>query len=126
MTKMNNTPKKSTWTTEDIFEAHFIFPTKHYECQVDMEKDNDSSFFKICQNLIEQSQPLTEIEQEKMRKAVNSDNRLRVYSTALNLFSNAMDALNDTQEIDTSGIVDFEDYEKQGYTVKDPQFINMY
>jgi hypothetical protein len=37
-----------------------------------------------------------------------------------------MDALNDTQEIDTSGIIDFEDYEKQGYTVKDPQFINMY
>jgi len=118
----NNVTNTTGWEVEDIFSASFMFPTAHFESQDELEKTEEYDRNYLFQTLIETGADyFTDTDKERLRKAVHSGNKLRLYYNILNALQSSTEALNATQEtclnveeVDTDEMMDH-----NGVTIKD-------
>lgn len=86
------------WDTNEICEASFMFPTPHFEDADDLNNTDDEVFSNMMIAMIELLPPLSGSEQQGLKKAVLSGNRLRTYYLVLKLVNHYADCLAETQE----------------------------
>lgn len=105
MTNTNNTTnaaKPSTnsmqWGTEQIFEAHFMYPTPHFDSIESLQSISDCDFSNMMISIVETLGDLSEQERGSLKLAVLSGNRLRVYYLILKLFERHVIITSDTQQ----------------------------
>lgn len=124
MTNNNNTTNAATtnsmkWDTNEICEASFMFPTNDFKDADELNNADEEVFSNMMIAMIELLPPLSDAEQQGLKKAVLSGNRLRTYYLVLKLVDHYADCLAETQVTHQSEHTP--DYlEARGYQV-DPQ-----
>lgn len=101
MTNNNNTTNATTnsmkWDTNEICEASFMFPTEHFKDADELNSADEEVFSNMVIAMIGLLPPLSDAEQQGLKKAVLYDNRLRTYYLVLKLVDHYADCLAETQ-----------------------------
>lgn len=104
MTNNNNTTNSATpsinsmqWDTAQICEASFMFPTSDFNDVDELNSADEEVFSNMMIAMIELLPPLSDAEQQGLKKAVLSGNRLRTYYLVLKLVDHYADCLAETQ-----------------------------
>lgn len=101
MTNNNNTTNATTnsmkWDTNEICEASFMFPTENFKDADELNSADEEVFSNMMIAMIELLPPLSDAEQQGLKKAVLSGNRLRTYYLVLKLVDHYADCLAETQ-----------------------------
>lgn len=104
MTNNNNTINSATfstnsmqWDTAQICEASFMFPTNDFKDADELNNADEEVFSNMMIAMIELLPPLSDVEQQGLKKAVLSGNRLRTYYLVLKLVDHYADCLAETQ-----------------------------
>lgn len=120
-TTNNNNSKITTnsmkWDTDEIFEAHFMYPTEHFKDADELSNLDEEVFSSMMISMIELLPPLSEPEQQGLKKAVLSGNRLRTYYLILKLVSHYADSLAETQ-VTHESLSTSESLERKGYQIE--------
>ena len=123
MTTMKTKNNNKTFSTAEIFDAHTIFPTKHFENIVQLEAMSEKDVTELFEGLIlSASDYYTREATQKLAKAIKSGSRVMTYFTILNALSDVTVSLNATQSSASESIYDYkmvEAFEGRGYQVVD-------
>lgn len=124
MTNNNNTTNAATtnsmkWDTNEICEASFMFPTNDFKDADELNNADEEVFSNMMIAMIELLPPLSDAEQQGLKKAVLSGNRLRTYYLVLKLVDHYADCLAETQETYES-VSTAESLERKGYQIESP------
>lgn len=124
MTNNKNTVNTTTtnsmqWDTEQICEAHFMYPTEHFKDADELIALDEEVFSNMIIAMIELLPPLSDSEKQGLKKAVLSGNRLRTYYLVLKLVDHYADCLAETQGTYESQST-AESLERRGYQIESP------
>lgn len=102
MTNNNNTMNAATtnsmkWDTNEICEASFMFPTNDFKDADELNNADEEVFSNMMIAMIGLLPPLSDAEQQGLKKAVLSGNRLRTYYLVLKLVDHYAYCLAETQ-----------------------------
>jgi len=123
-TTNNNNSKITTnsmkWDTNEIFEAHFMYPTEHFKDADEVNNLDEEVFSSMMVAMIELLPPLSDTEKQGLKYAVLSGDRLRTYYLILKLVSHYADSLAETQVAHES-LSTAESLERKGYQIESPE-----
>lgn len=124
MTNNNKTTNSVTtnsvsWGIDQIFDSAFMFPTNDFKDADELNNADEEVFSNMMIAMIELLPPLSDAEQQGLKKAVLSGNRLRTYYLVLKLVDHYADCLSETQVTYQSEHTPYY-LEARGYQV-DPQ-----
>lgn len=124
MTNNKNTANTTTtnsmqWDTEQICEAHFMYPTEHFKDADELVALDEEVFSNMMIAMVELLPPLSDSEKQGLKKAVLSGNRLRTYYLVLKLVDHYADCLAETQVAHES-VSTAESLERKGYQIESP------
>lgn len=124
MTNNNKTTNSVTtnsvsWGIDQIFDSAFMFPTNDFKDADELNNADEEVFSNMMIAMIELLPPLSDAEQQGLKKAVLSGNRLRTYYLVLKLVDHYADCLSETQVTHQSEHTPYY-LEARGYQV-DPQ-----
>lgn len=102
MTNNNKTTNSVTtnsvsWGIDQIFDSAFMFPTNDFKDADELNNADEEVFSNMMIAMIELLPPLSDAEQQGLKKAVLSGNRLRTYYLVLKLADHYADCLGETQ-----------------------------
>lgn len=116
----NVTTNSMKWDTNEICEASFMFPTEHFKDADELNSLDGEVFASMLISMVELLPPLSEPEQQGLKKAVLSRNRLRTYYLILKLVNHYADILAETQ-VTHESLSTAESLERKGYQIVSPE-----
>jgi hypothetical protein len=106
----SNAKRICLWDLDQIFEASFMFPTKHFKDESELKKMPDEEFFLLLEEMLQVCQPISNEDAKSFAKIVFKGNRLRLYYQAYNYVQRSIDVSNELNVIDTD-ITELDDKE---------------
>lgn len=118
----NNTPTTNSvkWDIDQIFESNFIFPTEHFNDLDELNAIDEEVFSNMMIAMIELLPPLSDTEQQGLKQAVLSGNRLRTYYLILKMADHYADCLAETQDYNETPST-ASSLEHRGYQIVKPE-----
>jgi hypothetical protein len=108
------------WDTAQICEAHFMYPTEHFQDADELIALDEEVFSNMMIAMVELLPPLSDSEKQGLKKAVLSGNRLRTYYLVLKLVDHYADCLAETQDCNETPST-ASSLEHRGYQIMQPE-----
>ena len=120
----SNAKRICLWDLDQIFEAGFMFPTKHFKDESELKKMPDEEFFLLIEEMLQVCQPISNEDAKSFAKVVFKGNRLRLYYQAYSYVQRTIEVsnelnVNDTHVSELDGKEVKEVFEKRGINLVD-------